>query len=410
MKKSLISTILLSTVILSAVSTTIVVAADDTDTKIAAQDAKIASTKSAEAAAQSEVTSIQAQVDTLTAKQAKLKSDTENLLNESKKLDAKAQELTKEISQRDESLKSQARSAQTDGAATSYVDAVVSSKSLSDAVTRISAMRTIVKANDDMLKQQEAAKADLVKTVKSNQAKVDEGYKLKDQMDVQAKTLDTRQAELKVSQLNLSVERATAEGEKSSLLDQKAAAQAAVVQAAAAEKAYNDQATASASQAASQASGGSNTPAPVVPVTPTPSPTPNVNPTPQPQPQPQPQPKPQPKPQPNGGGTNTYPVGQCTWGAKVLAPWAGNNWGNGAQWGSSAAAAGYRTGSQPQVGAIASWNDGGYGHVAVVTAVQSATSIQVSEANYAGNQSIGNYRGWFNPVNAQGSLTYIYPS
>ena len=402
MKKSLISTILLSTVILSAVSTTIVVAADDTDTKIAAQDAKIASTKSAEAAAQSEVTSIQAQVDTLTAKQAKLKSDTENLLNESKKLDAKAQELTKEISQRDESLKSQARSTQTDGAATSYVDAVVSSKSLSDAVTRISAMRTIVKANDDMLKQQEAAKADLVKTVKSNQAKVDEGYKLKDQMDVQAKTLDTRQAELKVSQLNLSVERATAEGEKSSLLDQKAAAQAAVVQAAAAEKAYNDQATASASQAASQASGGSNTPAPVVPVTPTPSPTPNVNPTPQPQPQP--------KPQPNGGGTNTYPVGQCTWGAKVLAPWAGNNWGNGAQWGSSAAAAGYRTGSQPQVGAIASWNDGGYGHVAVVTAVQSATSIQVSEANYAGNQSIGNYRGWFNPVNAQGSLTYIYPS
>ena len=406
MKKSLISTILLSTVILSAVSTTIVVAADDTDTKIAAQDAKIASTKSAEAAAQSEVTSIQAQVDTLTAKQAKLKSDTENLLNESKKLDAKAQELTKEISQRDESLKSQARSAQTDGAATSYVDAVVSSKSLSDAVTRISAMRTIVKANDDMLKQQEAAKADLVKTVKSNQAKVDEGYKLKDQMDVQAKTLDTRQAELKVSQLNLSVERATAEGEKSSLLDQKAAAQEAVVQAAAAEKAYNDQATASASQAASQASGGSNTPAPVVPVTPTPSPTPNVNPTPQPQPQPQPKPK----PQPNGGGTNTYPVGQCTWGAKVLAPWAGNNWGNGAQWGSSAAAAGYRTGSQPQVGAIASWNDGGYGHVAVVTAVQSATSIQVSEANYAGNQSIGNYRGWFNPVNAQGSLTYIYPS
>ena len=161
-----------------------------------------------------------------------------------------------------------------------------------------------------------------------------------------------------------------------------------------------------ASQAASQASGGSNTPAPVVPVTPTPSPTPNVNPTPQPQPQPQPKPK----PQPNGGGTNTYPVGQCTWGAKVLAPWAGNNWGNGAQWGSSAAAAGYRTGSQPQVGAIASWNDGGYGHVAVVTAVQSATSIQVSEANYAGNQSIGNYRGWFNPVNAQGSLTYIYPS
>ena len=47
--------------------------------------------------------------------------------------------------------------------------------------------------------------------------------------------------------------------------------------------------------------------------------------------------------------------------------------GNGGQWAASAAAAGFRTGSQPQVGAIACWNDGGYGHVAVVTAVQSTT-------------------------------------
>ena len=95
---------------------------------------------------------------------------------------------------------------------------------------------------------------------------------------------------------------------------------------------------------------------------------------------------------------------------KVLAPWAGDYWGNGAQWAASAAAAGFRTGSQPQVGAIACWNDGGYGHVAVVTAVQSTTSIQVSESNYLGIRSIGNYRGWFNPVNAQGSVTYIYPN
>ena len=107
---------------------------------------------------------------------------------------------------------------------------------------------------------------------------------------------------------------------------------------------------------------------------------------------------------------SSYPVGECTWGAKVLAPWAGDYWGNGAQWAASAAAAGFRTGSQPQVGAIACWNDGGYGHVAVVTAVQSTTSIQVSESNYLGIRSIGNYRGWFNPVNAQGSVTYIYPN
>lgn len=61
--------------------------------------------------------------------------------------------------------------------------------------------------------------------------------------------------------------------------------------------------------------------------------------------------------------------------AKTLAPWAGDYWGNGGQWAASAAAAGFR-GSQPQVGAIAYWNGGGYGHMLeVVTAVQSATSI-----------------------------------
>ncbi len=107
---------------------------------------------------------------------------------------------------------------------------------------------------------------------------------------------------------------------------------------------------------------------------------------------------------------SSYPVGECTWGAKTLAPWAGDYWGNGGQWAASAAAAGFRTGSQPQVGAIACWNDGGYGHVAVVTAVQSTTSIQVSESNYLGVRSIGNYRGWFNPTTAQGTVTYIYPN
>ena len=108
---------------------------------------------------------------------------------------------------------------------------------------------------------------------------------------------------------------------------------------------------------------------------------------------------------------SSYPVGECTWGAKTLAPWAGDYWGNGAQWATSAAAAGFRTGSTPQVGAIACWNDGGYGHVAVVTAVSSSTSIQVSESNYGGNRTIGNKRGWFNPTTtSEGFVTYIYPN
>lgn len=113
--------------------------------------------------------------------------------------------------------------------------------------------------------------------------------------------------------------------------------------------------------------------------------------------------------EPNYNDAGSYPVGQCTWGAKVLAPWAGHYWGNGGQWTASATAAGFKTGTVPKVGAIACWTDGGYGHVAVVTDVQSVNSIQVLESNYLGNQTISNYRGWFDPTVAQGTVSYIYP-
>ena len=110
---------------------------------------------------------------------------------------------------------------------------------------------------------------------------------------------------------------------------------------------------------------------------------------------------------------NTYPVGQCTWGVKSLAPWAGNNWGNAKDWIASAQAAGHSVGTTPVAGAIAVWpNDGGgYGHVAYVTSASGANSIQVMESNYAGNMSISNYRGTFDPTSSAhgGSVYYIYP-
>lgn len=103
---------------------------------------------------------------------------------------------------------------------------------------------------------------------------------------------------------------------------------------------------------------------------------------------------------------NSYPWGQCTWGVKNLAPWAGDYWGNADMWAASAASQGFKVGTKPVAGAIAVWSGM---HVAYVTDVQSDTKIQVLESNFAGNPNIGNYRGWFNPVNAQGSVSYIYP-
>lgn len=111
---------------------------------------------------------------------------------------------------------------------------------------------------------------------------------------------------------------------------------------------------------------------------------------------------------------NTYPTGQCTWGVKEMAPWVGNYWGNARDWIASAQNAGYSTGSTPTVGSVAVWPEdgGGYGHVAYVTSVTNSNSIQVMESNYAGNMSIGNYRGEFDPTNTYSgsSVSYIYPN
>ena len=414
MKKKLLTTILLSTVALSQVGTVISVGADSTDDKIAAQDSKIADLSSKEQSAQAEVDQIQSQVSEIKKQQETLKAENERLNEESARLSAEIEELSKNIVARQESLANQARSAQTTGTATSYINAIVSSGSLTEAISRVSAMNEIASANNKMLEEQKRDKEAIDAKQKENNDAINTVIANQQQLNDDEQALATKEAELKVAQLNLAAEKSTAENEKNALLAEKAAAEKAAAEAAAAEAAYRAQQEEQ--RKAVEASANTNLQAQVQAATQTPAadaaqPQATVATPTAPAVQTQTVATPAATSRPTySSSASSYPVGECTWGAKVLAPWAGDYWGNGAQWAASAAAAGFRTGSQPQVGAIACWNDGGYGHVAVVTAVQSPTSIQVSESNYLGIRSIGNYRGWFNPVNAQGSVTYIYPN
>ena len=414
MKKKLLTTILLSTVALSQVGTVISVGADSTDDKIAVQDSKIADLSSKEQSAQAEVNQIQSQVSEIKKQQESLKAENERLNEESARLSAEIEELSKNIVARQDSLANQARSAQTTGTATSYINAIVSSGSLTEAISRVSAMNEIASANNKMLEEQKRDKEAIDAKQKENNDAINTVIANQQQLNDDEQALATKEAELKVAQLNLAAEKSTAENEKNALLAEKAAAEKAAAEAAAAEVAYRAQQEEQ--RKAVEASANTNLQAQVQAATQTPAadaaqPQATVATPAAPAVQTQTVATPAATSRPTySSSASSYPVGECTWGAKVLAPWAGDYWGNGAQWAASAAAAGFRTGSQPQVGAIACWNDGGYGHVAVVTAVQSPTSIQVSESNYLGIRSIGNYRGWFNPVNAQGSLTYIYPN
>ncbi len=413
MKKKLFATILLSTVALSQGAVVAGVSADSTDDKIAAQDNKINSINQQQQSAQAQVDQIQGQVSEIKKQQENLQAENDRLNEESERLSAEIDELSKNIVARQESLANQARSAQTTGTATSYINAIVSSGSLTEAISRISAMNEIADANNKMLQEQKRDKEDIAQKQKENNDAINTVIANKQQLEDDAQALSTKEAELKVAQLNLAAEKSTAENEKNALLQQKAEAEKAATAAAAAEAAYR--AKQKEQQAAVKASANTTLQAQVQAAAQTPAATPAAAQT---------QAAPQPAVQTQAAAApvattsrptystsaSSYPVGECTWGAKTLAPWAGDYWGNGGQWAASAAAAGFRTGSQPQVGAIACWNDGGYGHVAVVTAVQSTTSIQVSESNYNGIRSIGNYRGWFNPTTAQGTVTYIYPN
>ena len=407
MKKKLFATILLSTVALSQGAVVAGVSADSTDDKIAAQDNKINSINQQQQSAQAQVDQIQGQVSEIKKQQENLQAENDRLNEESERLSAEIDELSKNIVARQESLANQARSAQTTGTATSYINAIVSSGSLTEAISRISAMNEIADANNKMLQEQKRDKEDIAQKQKENNDAINTVIANKQQLEDDAQALTTKEAELKVAQLNLAAEKSSAENEKNALLQQKAEAEKAAAAAAAAEAAYR--AKQKEQQAAVKASANTTLQAQVQAAAQTPAATQAAA-----QPAVQTQAAAAPAAttsRPNySSSASSYPVGECTWAAKTLAPWAGDYWGNGGQWAASAAAAGFRTGSQPQVSAIACWNDGGYGHVAVVTAVQSTTSIQVSESNYNGIRSIGNYRGWFNPTTAQGTVTYIYPN
>lgn len=434
MKKKVLSTLLLSTVVLSQGLTTIQTVSagalsphevvDVTQTTsnpvgvsnsaIAEQDKKVEQLTEKQKEATSQLESAQNKVTALETEQANLKVETERLESVSKDLEKDITNLSKNIVSRQESLEKQARSAQTSGSVLDYVNAVVNSTSISDAISKVTSMNQIVEASNKMLAQQKSDKEDILAKQEENNQAINTVIANKEKLEDDAQALNSRKAELEVAKLNLEVEKTEAEDKKAELVEQKAEAERQAAKALEEEKAYLAQkesekavVTNSANTSLEQEVSAVSTPS-------APTTSEEVAPSSEPQeevttPTQTPTPTPTVTPPKYNTDASSYPMGECTWGAKTLAPWAGDYWGNGAQWATSAAAAGFRTGSTPQVGAIACWNDGAYGHVAVVTAVESNTRIQVSESNYGKKRYIGNHRGWFNPTTtSEGFVTYIY--
>ena len=415
MKKKILATLMLSTVVLSNVSYVAVISANDIDSQIEAKNQEISSLTEQQAAAQQQVDNIQGQVDEIVAEQAKLNEENARLESESASLVAEIERLSADIVSRDGALKEQARSAQVDASASSYINTILDSKSIVDAVSRVNAMREIVTANNRMLEQQKTDKEAILEKQKANQEAIKTLAANRQKLEDDAQVLEVRQAELKAAQLNLAAEKATAEDEKSALLAEKSAAEEAARQAAARQAAYEAQQVALAQQqAASIVSTPVAQPSTETVVTSSQSQVVEQSTTVS---TPSNSSSSSPSSSSSAASNNarydakSYYVGECTWGVKSQVSWVGPYWGNANQWVASARAEGFSVGTTPQVGAVAVWVGGAYGHVALVTAVESSTNIQVSESNYMGRRYIGNHRGWFNPTTtSEGTVYYIYPS
>lgn len=413
LKKVVTSTVALGLLTVSVFNNTGLVKADaveDTQKEIANNKSETDKLLKDIAAANADNIKLQQQISDNTTKIDNLKTDIDNSNKKIKELNGQIESAKVEVNDRTDALKSQLVALQKQAGNTVsgnvYLDFVINSKDFSDLVTRTFTVGKLNQANKEaldavkeakdqyasLLDQQEQTKANLQadKTeletkqndlkemkAKSNQQQADLNKKIEDNRATLV-ALQTQYEEaanaVKLAQEKVNVTTTNAESKSENKTSEKAS-----------EKANTDsnnngnsiakQESVTTDTAISQGDGGSH---PVV-------------------------------------AGNTYPWGQCTWYVKQVAPWAGNNWGNGGQWGSSAAAAGFRVDHTPAAGAIVvfvpgqsvggQWTaDGAYGHVAYVESVN-GSSITISQGGMGFSNPAGPNT---QTVSNAGSYIYIH--
>ncbi len=387
--------------------------ADTYDDQISQKNSEISDLVDQQTSTQTKIDTLESQVTTINAKSDEVVAQQKVLAAESKQLKQEIADLEVRIEKRTETMKNQARDVQVNGQDTSFVDAVLNADSLSDAVSRVQAVNTFIKANNTLIEQQKEDQEAVKAKEAANSEKIESYQKYQVQLDTQKKELQATQAELAVLKTNLAIQQATKEDEKEALVKQKAEAEAeqkrilAAQAAEAAAKKAAEQAEAKAKEeaeakAAEQAKAQSNATTTESAVTTTTSTskattasstststTNNTTSTVASSSQATTSSSASTSSVSTTDTSNTYPVGQCTWFVKNRATWVGNRWGNANQWPASARANGFRVDNSPEVGSVvvflngAQYSDATYGHVGYVISVANGV-ITIEEGNYAG--------------------------
>ena len=402
LKKVITSTVALSMLAVSVLNTTTAVSADAvSDTQNAINTNKSETDKLLKdiASANADNIKLQEQISDNTEKIEKLKTDIDQSNEKIDKLNGQIEGAKVEVEKRTEALKGQLVALQKKSGDTVsgniYLDFVINSEDFSDLVSRTFAVNKLNQANKEALNDVKEAKDQYT-------ALLNEQEKTKANLQSDKSELETKQNDLKSMKEKSDQQQADLnkkiEDNKATLV----ALQSQYEEAANAVKLAQDKANATAQVADAKKENKNDNKATENKTTSEATSSSNAGSISQ------------------GDGSahgivagNTYPWGQCTWYVKQVAPWAGNNWGNGGQWGSSAAAAGFRVDHSPAAGSIivflpgqsvgGQWTaDGAYGHVAYVESVN-GNSVTISQ----GGMGFSNPAGP-NTQTISGAGSYIY--
>jgi len=402
LKKMITSTVALSMLAVSVLNTTTAVSADAvSDTQNAINTNKSETDKLLKdiASANADNIKLQEQISDNTEKIEKLKTDIDQSNEKIDKLNGQIEGAKVEVEKRTEALKGQLVALQKKSGDTVsgniYLDFVINSENFSDLVSRTFAVNKLNQANKEalndvkeakdqytsLLNEQEKTKANLQSDKSELETKQNDLKSMKEKSDQQQADLNKKIEDNKATLVALQSQYEEA-ANAVKLAQDKANATAQVADA---KKENKNDNKATENKTTSEATSSSNAG--------------SIS---------------------QGDGSahgivagNTYPWGQCTLYVKQVAPWAGNNWGNGGQWGSSAAAAGFRVDHSPAAGSIivflpgqsvgGQWTaDGAYGHVAYVESVN-GNSVTISQ----GGMGFSNPAGP-NTQTISGAGSYIY--
>jgi peptidoglycan hydrolase CwlO-like protein len=224
-KKTILSALMVCSVTLTTVALPLVAAADDYDTKIEQQENIIDDLKTKESQAAAKLAEIESdmletatKIDELTAKKKALKEEITKLYSEISDLNVR-------IQKREVQMRNQARDVQVSGSGTSYLDVIINSESISDAISRVQGITTLVNANNDLLDQQTADKEKVEKKSKTVESQISVLETSTKELNAKQASLDTLKLEQEIAKNELEAQRTTEEKKKSEYVEQKAAAQ-----------------------------------------------------------------------------------------------------------------------------------------------------------------------------------------